>query len=43
MSSKEKPANYKPAKDREKDLKLALLRIQKGRAKTGKPGLPSPQ
>lgn len=35
MSSKEKPANYKPAKDREKDLKLALLRIQKGRAKTG--------
>ncbi|HCT5508998.1 TPA: TetR family transcriptional regulator [Pseudomonas aeruginosa] len=35
MRSKEKPANYKPAEDREKDLKLALLRIQKGRAKTG--------
>lgn len=27
--------NYKPAADREKDLKLALSRIQKGRAHTG--------
>lgn len=35
MKTKEKPANYKPAENREKDLKLALLRIQKGRAKTG--------
>ncbi|MCY1294685.1 hypothetical protein D9M70_439900 [compost metagenome] len=35
MKPKEKAANYKPAEDREKDLRLALLRIQKGRAKTG--------
>lgn len=35
MSSKEKGANYKPAEEREKDLKLALLRIQKGRSRTG--------
>ncbi|AYF88139.1 TetR family transcriptional regulator [Pseudomonas sp. DY-1] len=35
MKRKEKAANYKPAEDREKDLKLALLRIQKGRARTG--------
>ncbi|MFJ2683982.1 TetR family transcriptional regulator [Pseudomonas sp. NPDC087342] len=35
MKPKEKVANYKPAEDREKDLKLALLRIQKGRARTG--------
>ncbi|MBD2837808.1 TetR family transcriptional regulator [Pseudomonas sp. JM0905a] len=35
MKPKEKAASYKPAEDREKDLKLALLRIQKGRAKTG--------
>ncbi|MRK19861.1 TetR family transcriptional regulator [Pseudomonas sp. JG-B] len=35
MKTKEKAANYKPAEDREKDLRLALLRIQKGRAKTG--------
>jgi len=35
MKLKDKAANYKPAEDREKDLKLALLRIQKGRAHTG--------
>lgn len=35
MKTKEKAANYKPAEDRERDLKLALLRIQKGRARTG--------
>lgn len=35
MNSKEKAANYKPALDREKDLKLALLRIQKGRTRIG--------
>lgn len=35
MRPKDKTANYKPAEDREKDLKLALLRIQKGRAHTG--------
>jgi AcrR family transcriptional regulator len=35
MNSKDKAANYKPAEDREKDLKLALLRIQKGRTRTG--------
>ncbi|KJZ45468.1 hypothetical protein [Pseudomonas fluorescens] len=34
MKLKDKTANYKPAEDREKDLKLALLRIQKGRAHT---------
>jgi len=35
MKSKEKINNYKPAEHREKDLKLALLRIQKGRTRTG--------
>lgn len=35
MKRKDKAANYKPAEDREKDLKLALYRIQKGRARTG--------
>jgi len=35
MKLNDKVANYKPAEDREKDLKLALLRIQKGRARTG--------
>ena len=34
MKSKEKAANYKPAEDREKDLKLAIYRLQKGRAHT---------
>ncbi len=32
MKSKDKAANYKPAEDREKDLKLAIHRLQKGRA-----------
>ena len=35
MKPKDKTANYKPAEDREKDLRLALYRIQKGRAHTG--------
>ncbi|HBO6760242.1 TPA: TetR family transcriptional regulator [Pseudomonas aeruginosa] len=36
MRTKEKTIKkYKPAEDREKDLKLALYRIQKGRAHTG--------
>jgi len=35
MKPKDKTTNYKPAEDREKDLKLALLRIQKCRAHTG--------
>ena len=35
MRSKEKAANYKSAENREKDLKLALYSIQKGRARTG--------
>lgn len=34
MKSKKKTANYKPAEDREKDLKLAIYRLQKGRAHT---------
>lgn len=34
MKSKEKITNYKSAENREKDLKLALYRIQKGRAHT---------
>lgn len=34
MKSKEKAANYKPAEDREKDLKLAIYRLQRGRAHT---------
>jgi AcrR family transcriptional regulator len=35
MKPKDKATNYKPAEAREKDLKLALYRIQKGRAHTG--------
>ncbi|WP_421560425.1 TetR family transcriptional regulator [Pseudomonas sivasensis] len=35
MKHKDNTSNYKPAEDREKDLKLALYRIQKGRAHTG--------
>ena len=35
MMPKDKTTNYKPAEDREKDLRLALYRIQKGRAHTG--------
>ncbi|WP_350403663.1 TetR family transcriptional regulator [Pseudomonas sp. W17] len=35
MKPKDKAINYKPAENREKDLKLALYRIQKGRAHTG--------
>ena len=35
MKPRENVAKYKPAEDREKDLKLALYRIQKGRAHTG--------
>jgi AcrR family transcriptional regulator len=35
MKPKDKATNYKPAEDREKDLKLALYRIQKGRARSG--------
>ncbi|HDV4112525.1 TetR family transcriptional regulator [Pseudomonas aeruginosa] len=35
MKPKDKAINYKLAKDREKELKLALYRIQKGRAHTG--------
>ncbi|WP_064119079.1 TetR family transcriptional regulator [Pseudomonas fluorescens] len=35
MKPKDKTTNYKPAEDREKDLKLALYRVQKGRARTG--------
>ncbi|WP_415757649.1 TetR family transcriptional regulator [Pseudomonas sp. LT1P18] len=34
MKIKDKAANYKPAEDREKDLKLAIHRLQKGRAHT---------
>ncbi|WP_330214809.1 TetR family transcriptional regulator [Pseudomonas sp. AM8] len=34
MNSNEKAANYKPAKDRVKDLKLAIYRLQKGLAHT---------
>ncbi|WP_163003760.1 TetR family transcriptional regulator [Pseudomonas viridiflava] len=34
MKPKDKTASYKPAVDREKDLKLAIYRIQKGRAHT---------
>lgn len=34
MKSKDKAASYKPAEDREKDLKLAIYRLQKGRAHT---------
>jgi AcrR family transcriptional regulator len=35
MKPNKKAAKYKAAVDREKDLKLALCRIQKGRARTG--------
>lgn len=35
MKQKDKATNYKPAEDREKDLKIALYRIQKGRTRTG--------
>ncbi|NMZ71036.1 transcriptional regulator, TetR family [Pseudomonas peli] len=35
MKPTDKKANYKPAEDREKDLRLALFRIQKGRAHSG--------
>lgn len=35
MKPKDKATNYKPAEDREKDLRLALYRIQKGRAHSG--------
>ncbi|WP_434519675.1 TetR family transcriptional regulator [Pseudomonas sp. NFX1] len=35
MKTEKTSANYKSAEDREKDLKLALLRIQKGRAHSG--------
>lgn len=35
MKHKDKASNYKPAKDREKDLQIALHRIQKGRASSG--------
>lgn len=34
MKPKENAHNYKPAEDREKDLKLAIYRLQKGRAHT---------
>lgn len=34
MKIKDKTASYKSAEDREKDLKLAIYRIQKGRAHT---------
>lgn len=34
MKSKDKSTNYKPAVDREKDLRLAISRIEKGRAHT---------
>ncbi|PPS31992.1 TetR family transcriptional regulator [Pseudomonas amygdali pv. morsprunorum] len=35
MTIKQTPAKYKPADAREKELRLALYRIQKGRAHTG--------
>lgn len=35
MKPKDKANNYKPAEDRQKDLKLALYRIQKGRSRIG--------
>jgi len=35
MKIKRMPANYKAADVREKELRLALYRIQKGRARTG--------
>lgn len=35
MKTKDKTAKYKPAEDREKDLRLALSRIQRGRSQRG--------
>ena len=35
MKPIDKATNYKPADDREKDLRLALYRIQKGRTRSG--------
>ena len=35
MKPKDKATNYKPAEDREKDLRLALYRIQKSRTRNG--------
>lgn len=35
MTIKQTPAKYKPADIREKELRLALYRIQKGRSRTG--------
>lgn len=35
MTPEKKLSNYKPAEDREKDLKLALSRILRGRDRTG--------
>lgn len=35
MKSTNKAAHYKPAEDREKDLRLALYRIKKGRSHSG--------
>jgi len=35
MKPTKKAAHYKPAEDREKDLRLALYRIQKGRSHSG--------
>ena len=35
MKPTKKTAHYKPAEDREKDLRLALYRIQKGRSHSG--------
>ncbi|KWS65234.1 MULTISPECIES: hypothetical protein [Pseudomonas syringae group] len=35
MTIKQKPVKYKTADAREKELRLALYRIQKGRARTG--------
>ena len=35
MKSKNNKKHYKPAEDREKDLRLALYRIQKGRTHSG--------
>ncbi|MBA6113545.1 MULTISPECIES: TetR family transcriptional regulator [Pseudomonas] len=35
MKTRSKAAKYKPAGDREQDLRLALLRIQKGRSRSG--------
>jgi AcrR family transcriptional regulator len=37
MKPKDNATNYKPAEDREKDLKLALLSIQNGLTHNGEP------